>query len=295
MQPHEHEWEQIDQSSAYCLGCPATKGGWPEMSRGVVTFNSLGRYGRFANQLWQIAGVIGIARRNQFDFAFPEWINHDHRDRFGSSEDVDVQKYFVNPLPLYSGPSLPDRFIDWGYHDVVVRQSTSLSGHLQSPRYFEHCIDEVRHYFRMLDEPKPNDYCAIHLRRGDYDNAYHPRLESDYYREAVGRFPSNQRFLVFSDDQKAARLMFNENRFDFADGDYLTDFRLMKTCKHFIIANSAYSAMAAVLGEAPDKQVVAPRPWFGPAYTNITGEDIYNHDWTVINYQHARAPEAIAV
>jgi hypothetical protein len=60
----------------------------------------------------------------------------------------------------------------------------------------------------------------------------------------------------------------------------------MKRCRHFIIGNSSYSAMAAILGEAEDKKVVAPRPWFGPA-SNITGEDIYNPDWDVIDYQKA--------
>jgi hypothetical protein len=43
--------------------------------------------------------------------------------------------------------------------------------------------------------------------------------------------------------------------------------------------------MAAILGEAPNKRVIAPRPWFGPRYTPITGEDIYGKGWQVINYE----------
>jgi hypothetical protein len=31
--------------------------------------------------------------------------------------------------------------------------------------------------------------------------------------------------------------------------------------------------------------VIAPRPWFGPRYTPITGEDIYSEGWEVINWQ----------
>jgi hypothetical protein len=58
----------------------------------------------------------------------------------------------------------------------------------------------------------------------------------------------------------------------------------MKSCRYFVIANSSYSAMAAILGEAKDKRVIAPRPWFGPA-AQITGEDIYGADWTVLNWQ----------
>lgn len=258
--------------------------------RNIVTFNALGRYGRFCNQMFQIAGTIGIARKNGFDFAFPEWKNYDHAERFGSTEDIDLQKYFANPLPIYKGPALPDKFIHWGYHDVPLTQSCSLSGHLQSFKYFEHCFDEVKWYFKMKDEYPQQDFCAIHVRLGDYDNAYHPRLDEGYYLPAIEHFSKDQRFMLFSDDKEAAykmlkkhidgrRLILNNN------GDYLSEFRMMKSCRHFIIGNSSYSAMAAILGEAPDKKVIAPAPWFGPKYTDITGKDIYCEDWTVINYE----------
>ena len=48
---------------------------------------------------------------------------------------------------------------------------------------------------------------------------------------------------------------------EYSEGrDYIQDFKLMKRCRHFIVGNSSYSAMAAILGEVPDKRVVAPRP-----------------------------------
>lgn len=248
----------------------------------LVTFNMLGRYGRLCNQMYQIAGVIGVARRNGFDFAFPYWKNYDHLERFGSSEDIDIQKHFVNPLPLYDGPTLPDHPVQWGFHDVKLNQSVSLSGHFQSERYFEHCIDEVKWYFRMVDEYPQNDYVAIHVRRGDYDNRYHPRIPESYYRTAMAEFPGRQ-FLVFSDDIPACKEMFG-SEVEYAEGDYLEDFRRMKSCHSFIIANSSYSAMAAILGDAKDKRVIAPRPWFGSGYAQITGEDIYGADWKVIDW-----------
>jgi glycosyl transferase family 11 len=250
--------------------------------RPVVTYNTLGRHGRLANQMYQIAGVIGVARRNAFDFAFPQWRNWDHIERYGSTEDCDVWKYFENQLPLYNGPSLPDRWVDWGYHDVKLSHSVSLSGHFQSVRYFEHAMDEVKWYFRMKDEPPQNGYVAVHVRRGDYDDKYHPHVPEGYYREAMGLF-EGEKFLVFSDDISACREIFG-SEVEYSEGDYLEDFRLMKRCRHFIIANSSYSAMAAVLGDAQDKRVVAPRPWFGAAYTGITGEDIYESGWQVINW-----------
>jgi hypothetical protein len=248
--------------------------------------------------MYQIAGTIGIARKNGFDFAFPEWKNYDHAERFGSQEDIDLQKYFENPLPVYKGPQLPDRFVHWGYHDIKLTQSCSLSGHMQSIKYFEHCLDEVRWYFRMKDEYPQNDFCAIHVRLGDYDGGYHPRLDLAYYIPAIEQFPAATNFMVFSDDQEKAETLFEDiyettgrkYNFYYSDEDgYINDFKFMKACRHFIIGNSSYSAMAAILGEAPDKKVIAPAPWFGPAYTDIKGDDIYCSDWTVINYEKKEA------
>lgn len=238
--------------------------------------------------MYQIAGTIGIARRNGMDFAFPHWKNYDHAERFGSKEDIDLQKHFANPLPVYNGPSLPEYNVQWGYHDIKLSTSTSLSGHMQSLKYFEHCLDEVRWYFRMKDEPKQNDYIALHCRLGDYDGAYHPRLDERYYEKALKLLPPDMNVLVFSDDIEAAKKMFYLPRFSFNEENYLQDFRTMKRCRHFIIGNSSYSAMAATLGEAEDKIVVAPDPWFGKAYTQITGKDIYNPGWRIVNWENSK-------
>lgn len=260
------------------------------MTRGFCTMLALGNYGRFMNQGWQIAGILGIARKNGLEPAFPLWQNKWHRDGGFGDVDIDVYKHFVNPLPSIPEGIIwqPEKSIPWGYHDVQLGNgSWNLSGHFQSEKYFAHCLDEIKFYFRMKDEPPLNDYCAIHVRLGDYDNAYHPRLDIDYYGKAILGFPSETKFLVFSDDLQAAKRMFGR-AVDYSEGrDYLEDFKLMKTCRHFIIGNSSYSAMAAVLGEAPDKRVICPRPWFGPAYTSIDGEDIYSDNWTVIDWDKA--------
>lgn len=263
--------------------------------RNIVTFARLGRVGRLCNGAFQIASTIGVARRNGFDFAFPLWRNHDGLN-FESGIDIDVYKRFVNSLPLYEGPELPERWVDWGYHDITLTESTSLHGHMQSEKYFAHAIDEVRWYMRMKDEPPANDYVAIHWRAGDYGpqaspqhpdgNSYHPRMALSYYDPAMALFPG-AKFLVFSDDIPAAREMFGD-RVEYSEGrGYLDDFRLLKTCRHFIIANSSYSAFAAMLGDAKDKRVVAPYPWFGGPYTSqLDPADIYSEGWTIINYEN---------
>jgi len=278
--------------------------------KGYCTFLELGRYGRFANQIFQIAGTIGIARKNGLEPVFPLWTNHDHKDRFGSKEDVDLWKHFINPLPV-----LPEGVtgyqtvnVQWGYHDLKLnsRQNWGISGHLQSYKYFSHCIEEVRKYMTMKNEFPRNKCVAMHVRRGDYDDKYHPRLSVEYYARATLEFPVDTTYHVFSDDIVAVHdefvqyftrfltdityaqgLEFLKRRFRFVNYDepmydYIESFKLMKSCSGFIIGNSSYSAAAAMLSDAPGKKVVAPRNWFGQAYAGINANDIYCEDWIVI-------------
>lgn len=269
--------------------------------RNMVTMSRLGRFGRFANGCYQVASSIGIARRNGFDFAFPLWQNHNGRD-FEPELDIDVYKHFVNQLPIYDGPPLPQLGIPFGYQDVNLTQSTDLEGHFQSERYFSHCIDEARWYMRMIGESPMGDKTTLHVRLGDYGhqaspqhpdgNPYHPRMNLSYYEPAMAQFGSSQKFLVFSDDIEECKKMFaGRPNVEYSEGrDYMEDFKLMKTCRHFIIANSSYSAFAALLGEAPDKQVVAPDPWFGGPYTGrLSAEDIYSPGWQIVNYETGEA------
>lgn len=270
--------------------------------KGYCAMSSIGNYGRFANMLWQVAGVIGVARKNGLQPVFRPLVNLDHKERFGSNEDIDVFKYFKNPLPaMPSGIRWIDKPVDWGYHDVRLGPGNwNLSGHFQSLKYFGHCLDEVRYYFRMKDEEEYDDpgICAIHYRAGDYDNAYHPVLPMDYYVQAIKQFPPSQNFTLYSDDWdfsyklktrlKELGIKWRDGQLVPSSGNYIEDFRMMKRSRHFIIGNSSYSAMAAILGEAKDKRVIAPAPWFGPKYTSITGKDIYCDDWTVINYEQQK-------
>lgn len=252
----------------------------------MITYKALGYYGRFGNQLWQIASTIGIAVKSGQPYGFPKWVNYDHRERFGSNEDVDVQKFFENELPVLVDVPYKDVFIPWGFHNVHFPEGNwNLSGHMQSDRYFLHCIELVRHYLKMKDEPDPNEYVAVHYRAGDYiddPNAYHPRCSKEYYRDAMSQFPG-AKFLIFSDNTDEAIERIGE--FGDSDvsksGNYIEDFRLMKSCKHFICANSSFSVMAAILANQEGKKVVCPKRWFGPV-AGINGDDIYPQNSIVI-------------
>lgn len=251
----------------------------------MVTFLELGRYGRFGNQLYQIAGVMGIAIKNGHPYSFPKWINYDAKEKFGTTEDINLFEHLLNPLSEVPSLNYDTRFVQWGYHDVRLGQGAfNIEGHLQSPEYFRHCIDLVRNHLTFKDEPPLNNYCAIHWRAGDYqegDNVYHPRQTKEYYREAMSNVPQGTKFLIFSDDQDAAKRMFYGINAEYANGNYIEDYKLMKSCKHFIIANSTFSSFAATMANQDGKIVVAPKKWFGRV-AGINGDDIYDKDWIVI-------------
>jgi len=260
----------------------------------MITNQSIGHYGRFGNMLFQVAAVIGIARKSGQPYGFLPLINHDHKDRFGSSEDVELDKYFVNPLPQLAGdcPQLVKREYLWGYHDLYLPTGNwDLAGHFQSEKYFKHCIDEVRHYFRMADEPTDTKVVAIHWRLGDYDDSYHPRQPKEYYLHALTKIPDDiEGAIIFTDDKvrgMALAIYLHEItgiRIGLSvEQDYIMDFRLMKSCRHFITGNSSYSLMAAILGEYPNKKIVCPKNWFGPAWTvPMETKDLYPENAIVI-------------
>jgi len=254
----------------------------------MVTSLAIGRggLGRFGNQMFTIAGCIGIAVKNNLPFSFPYWKNYDNA-LFGGQID-DIQNQLRNPLPLTSCINFQDYGYFWGYRDITLQGNWSIDAHLQSPKFFDHCMDLVRHHFTFKNEPEQNDCVAVHYRAGDYiddSNAYHPRCTKEYYRSAMSMFPEGTRFLIFSDEPFNALEMFGDLR-EMNDcrvhyGHYLQDFKLMKKCKSFIIANSSFSAMAALLADHPEKKVIAPKVWFGKV-ADISAKDIYHENWIVI-------------
>lgn len=241
----------------------------------MLTFNSLGKYGRLGNQMFQIASTIGIAKHNGYDYGFPNWINWDAFDRFGTTENINVFEYFVNQLPRCN-VELPDRFIHWGFNGFLIPDNCSLSGHMQSEKYFKHCKELIRETFRMKYEYEKNDYTAVHIRMGDYGDDYHPICQLDYYENAFNVLPGP--YLVFSDDIVKAKEMFLNMETMFYDGDTMDSFKMMKSCKNHIISNSTYSWWAAWLAGG---KVVAPKLWFGDA-AQLGTDDIYAEGWIVL-------------
>lgn len=243
--------------------------------------------GRLCNMLFSVAGTIGIATKSNQTYGFPKLINWDAKERFGSTEDIEVWKHFVNPLPEHDPNPLYQEYpYFWGYRDITLPVGNwNMNSHFQSEKYFIHCIDLIRHYFTMYEE-LTYDATALHIRRGDYSGeygSYHPHMQAGYYYEALEHVPRGTDIFVFSDDMPAAHKVMKEIGRPYVpiDKDYLECFKIMKGCKHFITANSSFSMMAAILANQEDKVIVAPKQWFG-SHVDLETVDLYPEGTIII-------------
>lgn len=249
--------------------------------------------GRLGNMLFQIAGTIGIATAVREKFAFPPYQNNQHKNTFDSTEDIDLKKYFKNPLPLLDERlEFVTQEIPWGFFNMQLPEgNVDIVGYLQSEKYFKHAESIVRHFFELklpslyiCHKMIPDNAVCVHVRIGDYAHLqdYHPLQTKDYYTRALAELPADHgEIFVFSDEPDKAELLFDVPITIVRGNHYMTDFYLMTQCTHFIIANSSFSWWGAWLSTMPGKTVVAPKNWFGPA-AGISAEDIYCEGWKVV-------------
>src|SRR5258708_16743567 len=161
-----------------------------------------------------------------------------------------------------------------------------LEGFWQSELYFKDIENIIRSEFLFASDDydyenpdlptliqSSNSVC-VHVRRGDYltGNGSLDFIGLEYYAAAVhavlSRIP-NPHFFVFSDDIEWCKA----NMHCTQPHTFVThqrsptqntqeNLRLMRLCKHFVIANSTFSWWAAWLGSAPETVVIAPGRWF---------------------------------
>lgn len=261
----------------------------------MIGFDNLGRLGRLGNQMFQYAGLRGIAAHRGYEFAIPpsefknKWTDHQLFEAFKLSglRHINVisgtcvqEKHFAFDEELFN--NMPD--------------GQNVYGYLQTEKYFRHIESEIRWDFRFKDEvygpcremmEAIENPIALHVRRGDYltNVENHPPCSRDYYNEAIKRFDAGRPIMVFSDDPDWCRKQFTDNRFLISEGyDDLAELCMMSLCDDFIIANSSFSWWGSWLSENKEKTIIAPSRWFGCGYTSANDtSDLYCENWTVID------------
>lgn len=167
-----------------------------------------------------------------------------------------------------------------------------LDGYWQSEKYFKDVEEIIRRDFTIkIPQAGRNKELAslinscesvsLHIRRGDYisnphTKQFHGICDLNYYYlciEQVVKKVERPHFFLFSDDPEWVRenlkvpypmVLVDHNTTEYA----YEDLRLMRQCKHHIIANSTFSWWGAWLNPNPAKLVFAPRQWFSTKEQN---------------------------
>jgi hypothetical protein len=156
-----------------------------------------------------------------------------------------------------------------------------IEGYWHSPRYFQEYKKEIKASLcgkeKLVDTASAlpiigdHNYIAVGLRFfQELDNPpyYHKMVAKKFYKAAIDEILSkvkNAYFVVFSNDEKRANAFFDfdvEKKILHPSGNDFLDFRLMQSCKHFLISNSTFHWWAAWLGSDEDSIVIVPNGSF---------------------------------
>ncbi|MEN2400345.1 alpha-1,2-fucosyltransferase [Flavobacterium sp. MC2016-06] len=255
----------------------------------MLTFTSLGRKGNLGNQLFQISSTIGIAKKNNQKFSFPEW---------------QYSKYFVNELPQLDKNKKFIQIVENAYefHNWEVETGDyDINGVLQSEKYFD--IEETKSAFHFKSDfinaltLKYNflfkeKHIIISVRRGDF--VHHPhyyQLPYEYYFLAiVENFPDwKERKLIFmSDDIKYCKHHFGflPNTFFLENLTAIEQLAIASQGTNFIISNSTFSWWAAWLGEKENSKIIRPIKNFRGIFAGKNNDKDYFPDrWIEFDYK----------
>jgi hypothetical protein len=243
--------------------------------------------GRTANQMFQIAALMGYAKKHKCEWGFPS----------DTREVPHLRKMFPN-IPVLDGNFRRANYADpsqFNYEPLPdFGRDTTLVGFFQSEKYFEAADDQIRQMFKL--DINPVDAVSIHVRRGDYvqhSNSF-PPINEEYIALAIGKLMNNgymnagDKVIFFSDDIEWCKRQFKNPRIEYSEGrNEFEDLSLMASCKHHIIANSSFSWWGAWLGHNPDKRIVSPSflNWFGPGFTGSPPKDLIPYNWHQIKFR----------
>lgn len=276
----------------------------------TISMRNLGSNGRLGNQMFQYAGLRGLAAHHNYDWKIPspETFSRSNYGLFECFKMGSVTPDNFGQTPTQTITSGCFHFNEQFFNHLP--DGVDISDYFQTERYFSHISDTIRSDFQFKDDILENckevidsveNPIFMHVRRGDYLNCsdFHPFVGMDYYKKALELFPKDVTVLLFSDDMHWCRQQefFNGENFlhsefnmrynipcDTNNGPEMSlipyyDLCMMSLCKGGVIANSTMSWWAAWLMENPSLPIVTPTPWFGPK-SNDNTVDLIPTRWT---------------
>lgn len=233
-----------------------TTGNKRNSTQSKLSFISLtGVAGRMGNQLFQIASLLGTAKKLNKTPAI--------------SASFPVTKYFNIPCVFPYDFIITDavNYNENGYGMFTdfpdsPNINITIGFYLQSWKYFKNVEELVRKLFTIQQQYKQNaeDFIrnksipgyksvCIHIRRGDFLTKRYPVAGVDYIQSAMKVFTSkyqNVQFIVVSDDMKWCRKNIHNVIYSPFWKD-IDDMALLTLCDHVIVTSGTFGWWGAWL------------------------------------------------
>lgn len=266
---------------------------------GTISCSSLGQWGQFGNQLFQIAAVLGYASKNNAKVLLPKWYcklsDQDHGSRFKG-----IEAYYGEQVQteIYYEPS-------FAFNEIPYREHMDIHGSFQSEKYFEHVASDIRALFSEPPEIKSyldkfcaeygcDNFDAIHVRNylnpvtdigfGDME-----RLPEAYFLAALRRIDGGIPLFVATDKRDYVDSLFHaigqKRRIVTMDvADPLLDFFMLSRARKMVMSNSSFSWWAAYLGREKES-IIAPHRYFWFSRSGRRNPHYDTRDLYPSNYQ----------
>ena len=268
----------------------------------MITSTRIGRYGNTCNAMFQLAAVIGMAKKTGIEYCIPR--NETYYEVYCRCYNNSIFDGFDIDVPELDLGIIKFKEVEFPfeYANIHIKDFTDMKGFFQSEKYFQYAKQEVRDQFKfkssvkeIVDDkiakgyyPNPSTCTSIHIRLGDYTvkRDFHPAMTREYYQTA-SKLAVSENYMIFSDDVDACKRMLGSgsNIYYAEEANPFSALYHMSLCGNHIICNSTFGWWGAWLGEmdnpSPDKKIIAPLLWFGPSHS-YDSKDIIPDRWTVL-------------
>lgn len=256
----------------------------------MISFSSLGSFGRLGNQLFQYAFLRSTALRLGVRFYCPNWIG---------DEIFDLNDRCLRETKSYNSDFLltVEDERRQGYSGLVpLEDGRDYRGYFASYRYFDGFDVREWYSFKSIPSSKCASYLqqirgensiGLHCRFGDFRYLpafYNPY--STYYERAVKSIDeSRTSVFVFSDDHASARRLLGDlKQCTYVEGCTVAeDLLLMSHCKHFVCSASTLSWWGAYLRPPESGRTFRPLQGFSRPGSPWRCEYAFPPDWKAID------------
>tara|TARA_A100001035_G_scaffold273103_1_gene263209 strand:+ start:1054 stop:1863 length:810 start_codon:yes stop_codon:yes gene_type:complete len=252
--------------------------------------------GGFGNQLFQFNYAHFLKSRRHKVLTNTHWFK-ENNDKFGRNLIFDStfykfknpNKYLLKTIEINQKYKFKNNLIYSVNSDESVCNKNSLikhyNGYWQSKEYLENTknflkptLSQHKGFEEAFKKDKKSSV-MIHIRSKDYKDEI---LETEYFNYSVdllSRKFNDLSFNLFTDDEEILsslnfkRKLNSVNIQSSSEDDTLFTFIKMLENEHFIISNSTFSFMAALLGSENSSIVIQPSPWMKKKNKNLTIKD----------------------